>query len=59
MGRGQVSVVNLCEAEVGQLDDHVGTMILEQKVLGFTISVCNVVVVAVLQRLGNLGVVHG
>jgi hypothetical protein len=51
---GQVAVVDLCKSEVGEFDDHVRTVVFEEQVFRFDVTVCDVVVVAVQQCLGDL-----
>ena len=57
LGRGQISVVDLGETEVGELDAHVFHSVRpsqKEKVFGFDVSVRDVEVVAVLDGLGYL-----
>ena len=48
MGRGQITVVNLCKPEIGQFNSHVRTVIFEEQILGFYVTVGYTVVVTML-----------
>ena len=54
MRRGQVAVVHLRKPEVCKFDYHVRAVVFEEQVFGLDISVCNVMIVATLQRLCDL-----
>ena len=54
MWRCQIAVVDFSKSKVSQFHNHVRSMVLEQQILRFDITVCYVVVVTMQQRLGNL-----